>query len=273
MATESQKHAHASLRQPHVCPRRTNHWPKLASLFHFARLAPACPCATPRQLPGTPPAARRQTNHLPANRLRFFESANRPAPSPVVPNGADADIGGDCAIIHTMSGTFPRLAAPVVALLSLVCAASASDLPRLSFNELTDNSELVVSGRITRSWADWDAGHKYIWTHYELAVTATHKGAAGRTVDIAEPGGQLDGIEMTISGATGYRVGENVLVFLSRMPNGYLRTAGFGLGKYIVDQNVRVHGTATAQSLDGMSVREVGQLVSARSRANGGGAQ
>lgn len=191
----------------------------------------------------------------------------------------------------SMFHNFRRLGTVIAPGLLFLHLASASDLPRLSFNQLTDDSELIVSGQVTRTWADWDAEHKYIWTHYELAVTATHKGSAVRTLDIAEPGGQLDGVGMSISGATGYGVGDEVLVFLSRMPNGYLRTAGFGQGKYRVDSNGRLHGTASLitndtltagkgtvatsviRSLDGMSVSQVGQLVAARVRARGGYAQ
>jgi hypothetical protein len=147
----------------------------------------------------------------------------------------------------------------ISALIIMVQIAAASDLPRLSFNEMTDSSELVVSGTVTRTWADWDSDHKYVWTHYELAVSATHKGATGRTVDIAEPGGQVNGVGMSISGAAGYGVGENVLVFLSRMPNGYLRTAGFGQGKYIVDSTGRLHGAV--RTIDGLTVGQVSQLV------------
>jgi len=168
------------------------------------------------------------------------------------------------------------LAAPCLILLQL---ALASDLPRLSFAEMTDNSELVVAGNVTRTWADWDPDHKYIWTHYELAVSAAYKGSSGQTVDIAEPGGERDGMGMIVSGAAGYRVGESVLVFLSRMPNGYLRTSGLGQGKYLVDPGGRVHGQANFKTdaagavttLDGMSVGQVRQLVSARVRTNGVG--
>jgi hypothetical protein len=157
--------------------------------------------------------------------------------------------------------------------------AFASDLPRLSFNDLTDNSELIVSGKVTRAWTDWDADHKYIWSHYELAVSATFKGTTGQTVDIAEPGGDMDGMVMKISGTTGYRVGDNVVVFLSRMPNGFLRTAGFGQGKFMVDAKGLLRGTAalkaeasapaTVRSLDGLSVGQVSQLVDARVRPRG----
>jgi hypothetical protein len=180
-----------------------------------------------------------------------------------------------------MSRTILRPCTGAVCALIFLHLAAASDVPRLSFNELTDNSEVVASGTVTRTWADWDPDHKYIWTHYELAVSATHKGETSQTVDIAEPGGEVNGIGMSISGAAGYGVGEKVLVFLSRMPNGYLRTAGLGQGKYLVDSGGRVHGqatfaTATAgalRSLDGMSVSQVRQLVGSRVRVAGGRAQ
>lgn len=182
-----------------------------------------------------------------------------------------------------------RLGGLVASALVFLHLASATDVPRLSFNQMTDDSEMVVSGNVTRTWTAWDADHKYIWTHYELAVATAHKGTPGPTVDIAEPGGALDGMVMSISGATGYRVGDKVLVFLSRMPNGYLRTAGFGQGRYSVDSNGRVHGTAelkaaetvsvdsgasrvtaAVRSLEGMSVSQVSGLVAARVQTRGG---
>jgi len=196
-----------------------------------------------------------------------------------------------CGIIHTMSCNFRRSGALLASALIFIHVAAATDLPRLSFDQLTDDSEMVVSGHVTRTWAAWDGDHKFIWTHYELAVSATHKGAPGQTVDIAEPGGQVDGMGMSISGGTGYRVGDSVLVFLSRMPNGYLRTAGFGQGKFDVDPKGVVHGTtilktdatvtaakvpvtssvtSAIRSLDGMTLGQVGQLVGVRVRTRGG---
>jgi len=191
-----------------------------------------------------------------------------------------------------MSCILRRSAVWLTSALVFIHVAAATDLPRVSFDQMIDDSEVVVSGHVTRTWAAWDADHKFIWTHYELAVSATHKGSAGQTVDIAEPGGQVEGMLMNISGGTAYRVGDSVLVFLSRMPNGYLRTAGLGQGKFEVDAKGVVHGTtilksdatvtpargpatagSTIRSLDGMTVGLVGQLVGARVRAHGGSAQ
>ncbi len=160
--------------------------------------------------------------------------------------------------------------------LLLLPAASASDLPRYTFNELTDSAEVIATGNITRTWTDWDSDHAYIWTHYELTVADLEKGAAGASIDIAEPGGSLNGLRMSIAGATGYRVGDHVLVFLSRMPNGYLRTAGFGQGKFLIGSNERLRAEVElkpsvaegvqVRSLSGMSVHQAAQLVGARVR-------
>jgi hypothetical protein len=167
----------------------------------------------------------------------------------------------------------------------LLCAfaASATSVPRLSFEQLTDRSELVVSGQISRSWADWDSSHHFIWTHYELAVSGVHKGAAGSSVVLSEPGGVVGGMGQTIAGSVQYAPGEKVVIFLEREPNGYLRTTGWSQGKFTVDSSGHVHGggalagveliqTNVAQAVrdlpvDGITTSELAARVSARVRS------
>jgi hypothetical protein len=162
--------------------------------------------------------------------------------------------------------------------------AGATEVARLSFEELADTSDLVVSGHATRAWAAWDTNHKYIWTHYELSVASVHKGAPGSTVELAEPGGALDGIVMGIAGSVAYTPGEYVLVFLQRMPNGYLRTTGWGQGKYPIDAHGRIgtagvmrgleivdtrtpaHGVISLTTLEGMNLNELSRRIAARPR-------
>jgi hypothetical protein len=169
--------------------------------------------------------------------------------------------------------------------LALLVASSvgATSVPSLSFEELTDHSELIVSGQITRSWTGWDNEHKYIWTHYEMSVTGTMKGAAKSTVVISEPGGTVGLQSMNIAGTVGYQNGDQVLIFLQRMPNGYLRTTGWSQGKYTIDNSQIMHADASTkgveivggqktsgatstplQTLDGMPVSELGRRIAAR---------
>jgi hypothetical protein len=155
--------------------------------------------------------------------------------------------------------------------LLLVCVAAATSVIPLSFEELVDHSESIVSGEVTRSWADWDAERKFIWTHYEVAVSAVHKGTPEPMVVVSEVGGVVGDRAMTVAGTVTYRAGEKVLIFLTRVPNGYLRTTGWGQGKYAVDGKGILHagsslraGTPIA-SLEGMSTAEVHARVAARS--------
>ena len=157
--------------------------------------------------------------------------------------------------------------------------AGATTIERLSFAEMTDSSEAIVAGQITDSWSAWDSGHKYIWTHYRILVSNSIKGA-GSLVEIAEPGGVVDGIGMKIGGSTDFRRGETVLVFLQRMPNGYLRTAGLGQGKYSVDEAGHLHGAALSNvevlekgaprsvvSLEGLTLSEAAGQITAQLRS------
>jgi hypothetical protein len=166
------------------------------------------------------------------------------------------------------------VAAVVFAMVPLV---HATTVPRLTFEQLTDASEVIAAGEVTQSWAAWDSEHKYIWTHYRLAVSETAKGPRSSSVEFAEPGGALGNSSMTIAGTVTYGVGERVAIFLSRMPNGYLRTAGWAQGKYTLDASGRLHGYAamgeetvnadkpaagvSLRSLDGMSFAELKQRI------------
>jgi hypothetical protein len=181
-----------------------------------------------------------------------------------------------------------RAAIIVAAGLLLLQAASATVVGRLSFEELVDTSDLIVSGRITRAWAAWDADHKYIWTHYEMSVKSALKGTPGSTVEIAEPGGALEDKVLSIAGTVVYTTGENVLVFLQRMPNGYLRTTGWGQGRFLVGDNGRIHADSTLRgleiidtrtplpasmpltTLDGMGLNEFSLRIAARARVASG---
>jgi hypothetical protein len=126
-------------------------------------------------------------------------------------------------------------------ILLLVClAAQATLVPALSLEGLIDQSEIIVHGRVTGSWPAWDSKHKYIWTHYRIEVLDPIRGNPGASLVVSEPGGALDGVYMTISGALDYSVGEEAVVFLYRTPIGYLRATGSGQGKYTVTREMRV---------------------------------
>ena len=107
-------------------------------------------------------------------------------------------------------------------------------VPRLSFEELVGQSQVVVHGRVASIRVAWDAERENIWTHYEIVLDEALKGTPGRTVEIQEPGGELNGFRMEIVGAPHYELGEEVVVFAAPTPAG-LRTCGWGQGRFVVD--------------------------------------
>jgi len=136
-----------------------------------------------------------------------------------------------------------------VALLALApWLAWATVVPRLTLEDLVDASDRVVQGRVVASWTAWDQNHRYIWTHYRIRVAEAMKGGGAAEIVISEPGGSLDGQTLLIADAVAYTPGEEVIVFTRRVPAGYLRTTGYGQGKYSV-RNGRVANHATRLTL------------------------
>lgn len=117
----------------------------------------------------------------------------------------------------------------------------ASSLPRLTVEDLVGQSDTIAKGKVIRSWAAMDPENRFIWTHYEIQVSSALKGHPGATMEIAEPGGTLDGVTLLIPGGTRYQIGEEVGVFLYKTPIGYLRTTNYGEGKFTMSPDGRMH--------------------------------
>ena len=138
----------------------------------------------------------------------------------------------------------------LLSLLLLICfTAQATTVPSVGLEELVDQSEIIVHGRVVQSWATWDGAHKYIWTHHLIAVIDGVRGSGAGYVVASEPGGQLGNVGMRFSGALDYGVGEETVVFLYRTPIGFLRATGYGQGKYTVTQEARVRANSNGLDL------------------------
>ncbi len=139
----------------------------------------------------------------------------------------------------------------------LAClAVQAAVVPALSLEQVIDQSEVIVHGRVARSWSTWDDAHKYIWTHHLIEVMDRFRGVAARSIVASEPGGELDGVGMKFSGSIAYAEGEETILFLYRTPIGYLRATGNGQGKYTITpgKRVRANVPGPASPLDGLTV-------------------
>ncbi|HZU24220.1 MAG TPA: hypothetical protein VFA04_01790 [Bryobacteraceae bacterium] len=121
--------------------------------------------------------------------------------------------------------------------------AAAATVPRFSLEDLVSRSEIIAQAQVVNSWPAWDAQHKYIWTHYQMRVTDSIRGGE-QTLVVSEPGGSLDGVSQAFSGMNAWTPGENVVLFLHHVPNGYLRVTGGEQGDARIGSDGRVRLSA-----------------------------
>ncbi|HEY3839442.1 MAG TPA: hypothetical protein VGL72_22880 [Bryobacteraceae bacterium] len=136
-------------------------------------------------------------------------------------------------------------------LLSLLIplAGMATSIVRLSLEDTVAQAQWIVEADVVRNWCSWDSGHRFIWTHTELAIRDHWKGAVGSTITVSEPGGAVDGLTMNVVGMVRYNPGERVVAFLYRTPIGLIRTVGLAQGKLRVDARGLVHPESAAAAL------------------------
>jgi len=170
---------------------------------------------------------------------------------------------------------------------------SASTLQRLSLNDMILKSTAIVQGTIQPGTTAAMRG-PLIYTHYQLSVSAVYKGSAatGQTVDVAIPGGVLNGMQQPVAGAPMLATGQNYVLFLWTSKSGLTQIIGLSQGLFHVSTNAQgqtivSRGAADATMLDsGGSVvadsdlqMPLAQLVSAiqstlaGGNASGGSAQ
>lgn len=120
--------------------------------------------------------------------------------------------------------------------LVILCSSlvEATLVPRMTLEQAVDESAFIVQGTVVRAWSAWGDSKEFIWTHYELRVADALKGFVAQSIVISEPGGVVGDTGMQIAGAPRYSAGEEVVLFAVRTPIGYLRTAGWGQGKYVI---------------------------------------
>jgi hypothetical protein len=115
--------------------------------------------------------------------------------------------------------------------------ARAGALQAKSVEESARTSDAVVRGTVLSTTSRWDAGH--IVTDVEIAVTSAWKGQPGRQVTVTIPGGVVGDLGQRVDAAPEFTVGEEVVVFVQRAPNGRMnRVNGLAQGKYRVEDGL-----------------------------------
>jgi hypothetical protein len=126
----------------------------------------------------------------------------------------------------------PILAA-VLAIVSVAAApARASLITALDTPAMVERADTIAVVDVASVRAAWDIRHERIVTTIELTVVESWKGAAAPAarVVVAQPGGTVDDITMTVFGMPRFSPGERALVFLHG-PRDRAAVVGLAQGK------------------------------------------
>jgi len=104
--------------------------------------------------------------------------------------------------------------------------------------DMTKQSDLVVSGKVAGRISEWTPKHDRIQTRITLAVDQAMKGSApGSAITIVVPGGEVDGVGEWYSHSVAFQENENVVVFAKRDNGNAYRVVGGEAGKISVKQD------------------------------------
>jgi hypothetical protein len=140
---------------------------------------------------------------------------------------------------------------------SCLTSVPGSTLQRLSLTDMIQKSTMIVRGTIQPGTSAALRG-PMIYTHYQLAVKTAFKGApgsAGQYIDVAVPGGALNGMQQPVAGAPTLTAGQDYVFFLWTSKSGLTQVIGLSQGLFQVTTNAQgqaivSRGAANAPMLD-----------------------
>lgn len=150
-----------------------------------------------------------------------------------------------------------RLVFGLTALL-MATAAQATIVRSMSVEQLANEADAVVHGRVVGQTSAWNDTKSRIYTITDVEVIEAVKGksAAKTVVQVRQIGGTVDGITQSIVGNASLKQGEEVFLFLDsdeKLPYHYV--IGMAQGKYAID---RAAGEPqVVRSLSGLALADV----------------
>jgi hypothetical protein len=134
--------------------------------------------------------------------------------------------------------------------------AAADVLIRQDFAALHGRAERLIRARVASVQSAWTADGSFIYSFVALDVLHQYKGSGPGLVQVRVPGGRVGGYRIWAASMPQFQGGEEVLVFLTRWPDGAFKVAGYaqGLSRVVSSpQGAVLHGG----TLDGRLLADV----------------
>ncbi|MES1244120.1 MAG: hypothetical protein ABUT39_21125 [Acidobacteriota bacterium] len=121
---------------------------------------------------------------------------------------------------------------PVLALALAGIPAAASTFLALDREELVEQADAVVAGRVVEVTSFWNAEHTAILTEAVLEVEDTLVGSSPAYVNLRTFGGQVGNYRIVAHGFPTFQLGERLVLFLEPEQDGAQRVLGYQQGQY-----------------------------------------
>jgi len=118
----------------------------------------------------------------------------------------------------------------LLATLALAGLARATTLQQLSLDDMIRQSTAIVRAKVTGSYAALRGQN--IYTYYHLQVLEAPKAAAAQELDVAVPGGALNGLREIVPGAPELAAGSEYVIFLWTGKSGLTQVIGLSQGLF-----------------------------------------
>jgi len=127
-----------------------------------------------------------------------------------------------------------RSLATVLFISLFIVSASATTVVPLSFEQLVNESQAVVYGRVSDVRAQWTADRRFIESVVTIEVLRGMKGPARESIAFTVPGGQVGRYLNVIPGAPSFAAGDTAVFFLTAQGARLPVTTGLTQGIYRV---------------------------------------
>jgi hypothetical protein len=131
----------------------------------------------------------------------------------------------------------PRSLLAVLFIALFTHAADATTVAPLSFEQLVNESQSVVYGRVSAIRAQWTVDRRFIESVVTVEILRGMKGSAGESIAFTVPGGQLGRYLNLIPGAPSFAPGDLAVFFLSAQGPRLPVTTGLTQGVYRVQRD------------------------------------
>jgi hypothetical protein len=124
-----------------------------------------------------------------------------------------------------------------IALLLVALTARASSIARMSVEQMTRSSSLIVHATCVSSATRWQDGE--IWTVTLFSPDEVWKGSAPGAIEVRLLGGTAGNVTSTVEGVPHFRQGEEVVLFLEPTRYGDFSIVSWTQGTFRVSRNER----------------------------------